>query len=350
MFPATFVLRTKGCGNSEATRREQLQQIYASGVPFFTKTAIREAVRAFDSILIDGHSEKSVFITGVDGATVAFRLRVGEIVSGSSTAFILKEPRLCYHPIEMMMGLIQPCSACSPSVHDHECGYLPMSVCHEADQIDATTREVIQYYPMPPKTEIQEDFIKYYGKWRASEAFCRLKSIFQGRVDSVKLPTGINKVVAFALGSHAFGQSERAASASQHALVLSVRGFLQAKGGTNVTCYAQDPDYQTVDRVMLSTLGVTVLDDPRALLEIDQESVVVAIHPAIPVRQIVADITRPAVLIWHRDTYKRRLLETNDPTSPRVERMLKEHYVEVECPFDSELFRDTTVYVRKLPF
>jgi hypothetical protein len=52
----------------------------------------------------------------------------------------------------------------------------------------------------------------------------------------------------------------------------------------------------------LAEFGFTVLDDPRALLEVGNRSVVVSFAPDSPLRQIVADIARPAALIWPRVT------------------------------------------------
>ena len=43
---------------------------------------------------------------------------------------------------------------------------------------------------------------------------------------------------------------------------------------------------------------IIVIDDPRAFLEVDEASVVIALAPDIPARQIIADLTRPAILLW----------------------------------------------------
>jgi uncharacterized sporulation protein YeaH/YhbH (DUF444 family) len=63
--------------------------MYDAGVPFLTKAGIREAVRAIDIILVDGRSQDCVPIRGIDGATVTFRPRMGEVISGKETTFIL---------------------------------------------------------------------------------------------------------------------------------------------------------------------------------------------------------------------------------------------------------------------
>lgn len=40
-----------------------------------------------------------------------------------------------------------------------------------------------------------------------------------------------------------------------------------------------------------------MVDDPQIFLEIDEETAVMAFDPIIPVRQITADIARPAMMI-----------------------------------------------------
>jgi hypothetical protein len=53
---------------------------------------------------------------------------------------------------------------------------------------------------------------------------------------------------------------------------------------------------------VLGEEGVVVMEDPRAFLEVDEASVVIAVASDICVRQIVADLARPAVVIWDRVT------------------------------------------------
>ncbi len=60
--------------------------------------------------------------------------------------------------------------------------------------------------------------------------------------------------------------------------------------------------YVDTDKEVLGRVGVTVVDDPRGFLEVDDNSVVICVAPNVPVKQIIADIARPAVLIWNRVT------------------------------------------------
>ncbi|KAK3904685.1 hypothetical protein C8A05DRAFT_31504 [Staphylotrichum tortipilum] len=107
-----------------------------------------------------------------------------------------------------------------------------------------------------------------------------------------------------------------------------------------VKCYAQDPVYEDVDHEVLGELGMTVLEHPRGFLEVDEAAVVFSLAPNVAVRQVVADIARPAVMVWERVCEIPRegdwvgRAEQSDNISPRVEEMIKDY---TELPFPSEL-------------
>ena len=97
-------------------------------------------------------------------------------------------------------------------------------------------------------------------------------------------------------------------SATQHVLLLELRNFFNGRkmksgGGAKVAdvkCSAQDPLYTEVDRKVLEKEGVAVVDDPEGFLKVDEKTAVVCVYPNVPIRQIIADIARPAVIIWDR--------------------------------------------------
>lgn len=180
---------------------------------------------------------------------------------------------------------------------------LPIAVLHNA-------RDTANPMPLLSKWRVERMFQLHNEQWSASETFTRLKCIFLGQTDNA-LSAHIDKVVAYACGSMASAardadcRYDQRRSIWQHAMVLSIRDFLLARCGNTeakgeVRCFVQDPIYEDVDKVFLNEAGVSVLDDPRAHLEVDETSVVVGVSPMIPLRQIVADIARPAVLIWAR--------------------------------------------------
>jgi hypothetical protein len=97
-------------------------------------------------------------------------------------------------------------------------------------------------------------------------------------------------------------------SVTQHVLLLELRNFFNGRkmksgGGAEVAdvkCSAQDPLYTEVDRKVLEKEGVAVVDDPEGFLKVDEKTAVVCVYPNVPIRQIIADIARPAVIIWDR--------------------------------------------------
>lgn len=113
----------------------------------------------------------------------------------------------------------------------------------------------------------------------------------------------INKIVAVALA--AISRGDRNRSAFQHALVLTLQEWLRTQQKT-FSSYAQDPDYKSVDKAVLGEHGIEVIDDPRAWLEIDERSILFSCAPNVPVKEVVADIARPAVVIWERVDYNDR--------------------------------------------
>jgi hypothetical protein len=184
--------------------------------------------------------------------------------------------------------------------------YLPMLVQHETDRRNKHTKEII--HPSTPAThhELQSIFRALRQQWRTTESFLRIQSLFTGGQAGIPpIPSGINKVIALSCSTMAFDNTLRPRSAAQHALALSIRDLLRLRegpAGEEVKCYAQDPIYQPVDKSVLGEEGVVVMEDPRAFLEVDEASVVIAVASDICVRQIVADLARPAVVIWDRVT------------------------------------------------
>ncbi len=138
----------------------------------------------------------------------------------------------------------------------------------------------------------------------ASKEFVQLKSTLA----SVAILPGIEKIVAFACATMNCAGNDITRSMAQHALALAVRDFLanivttgaDGEGAGGIQCYAQDPIYTPVDEQVLSEAGFVVVDDPRAFLEVDEASVIIAMNPDIPLRQIIADLARPAIMIWNK--------------------------------------------------
>ncbi|KAF7546005.1 hypothetical protein G7Z17_g8748 [Cylindrodendrum hubeiense] len=116
---------------------------------------------------------------------------------------------------------------------------------------------------------------------------------------------------------------------------------------------------------VLGSHGITVLDGVKGFLEVDDSTVVVTVSPNVPVKQIIADLARPAIIIWNRvtpaeedttewtkETFGPEGVETwlspygTDPDSARVRSMVQSQYALFPFPTD-ENFPDVEIYIRK---
>lgn len=296
-----------------AKNRAKIQDLYApinaiydSGTPFFTKAAIASLVRQIDESGVHRVQTEplslNLSIVGIDGRTVDTSLQLG-----------VKDPTLSRFPREdgavLMKAMLSidlhpadhltSIASIHASYFDPRIAFLPMTVDVVTVPVLPATGELIldDDTPIRPESETRATLQQEKAKWDAGAACRELIATLQGVADAGRLPR-VDKVVAFAC--HRPSVVERAERvAAEHALVLSIRDFFAQRSET-VQCYAQDPMYEDVDRTMLGELGMTVLDHPRGFLEVDEATVVFSQAPLVAVRQIVADIARPAVMVWDK--------------------------------------------------
>jgi hypothetical protein len=178
-------------------------------------------------------------------------------------------------------------------------GFCPLRVHHWQVLRNKQTKNVWEF-PIASCAAVEQLLKEAIQSWEQSETCQRLKIALQ----DADLPCEITTVVGFACGDMAFldGSLDRAQrSASQHALLLTLQSVLQEKNKTKkgqILCYTQDPIYNTVDKTVLGNFGIEVIDDPEGFLQVDDGSVVFSCAPNIPVKQVIADLARPAILIW----------------------------------------------------
>ena len=135
-------------------------------------------------------------------------------------------------------------------------------------------------------------------QWDASPDCRRLRDLFDAMV-----PQTVNKIVAFACSTMTTNDGQER-SVMQHGMAVTMLDILKRRRPDeqqpDIRCFAQDPAYTDTDEEILGGAGVAVVQDPRGFLEVDDQTVVVSISPNIPIRQIITDIARPAVLIWDK--------------------------------------------------
>ncbi|KAG7291197.1 hypothetical protein NEMBOFW57_001209 [Staphylotrichum longicolle] len=178
--------------------------------------------------------------------------------------------------------------------------YLPVEVVHSTEVRNAHTNEVVDLWPTADHVTVKSRFEQAKCSLVATEHFARIKS----SLGSIVIPLGIDKIVAFGCSTISSLKDDSVVSSmAQHSLALMIRDFLVDLYGEHsrtIQCYPENPFYAPIDNLVLSEAGFTIIDDLRAFLEVDETSVVIAMDPDIPVRQIVADTARPAMMVWNK--------------------------------------------------
>ncbi|KAJ5121426.1 uncharacterized protein N7515_009387 [Penicillium bovifimosum] len=334
-----------------------IDRAYTSGVPFFTKRAIQHV---WDQIKRNPAPGSPILFKDITGTPVACKVQTGHVEfwrrpDGSKLQYVYKEIILGYD--------------CRASLRDHLANHVasgfrpqtyapcPIYLQHVASELDIETKQITRG-PAPLNREVTERSMEdKTQRWIKSPACDKLKAILSSSVKDHE----INKIVAFSLGSpskqwandrglEVFVQIIRVRSEFQHGLLKTLLEWLQGRGDKDqVRCYTQDPLYTEVDKQILGESGIEVIGDPRGWLEADERSVLFTVAPTVPVKEIIADITRPAVIIWDRVGFNDSLGNGNpnpDPDSPRVRQMM-EGYECYEFGPHPKLFCNIVVYVRK---
>ncbi len=128
---------------------------------------------------------------------------------------------------------------------------------------------------------------------------------FHALLSGLSLPTQIGKIVVFGLGrSLAEGNVEARITTKvmeifQKIIACLVRNVVKARrrqlGGSchnsEIPCFVQNDAYQDIDVRFHPVRGIRLLDDPLGFWEVDETTVVVAVNPFLPVRQITTYCT-----------------------------------------------------------
>lgn len=160
------------------------------------------------------------------------------------------------------------------------------------------TKETVSDFPVESHEAVDDLFKTSVQAWGESEACKKFKAI----LTSVHIPCMIRKVIGLACGEMISVDEFARRSAFQHALLITVQGLLQQmnKSKDEILCYAQDPVYSDIDKLLLEEANIRILDDPQAFLEIDDSSFIFSAAPDVPVKQIIADLARPAIIVWDK--------------------------------------------------
>ncbi|KAI2627448.1 hypothetical protein GGS26DRAFT_599331 [Hypomontagnella submonticulosa] len=345
--------------NSEAISNDIIA-MYDSGVPLFSKDILRQVgrqLKEYDEGLLEDHK---IHVKNMKGEDVEITLNpdepTGWVEWRCNHGDRRTKPYIFYRSIQKLidqedMSASDPQKACLaigilfPDPKEH-------GSAHESTFFVLTLTKLFQ--------ATRED-------WEANNAYAQVKTLLKANQQQL---SKVKDIVAFALGRLTNGQEFDYCCTYQHAFVLSIQrilsemttstkplGLLQTlrkalsknKVDHPVEVYAQDPAYLGPDREVLGAAGITVLNDPNGFLQVGETSMLVSIAANVPIHQVIADIARPAAIIW--DEHEAAINGPDahfcaDPSSPRVEKMLNDEYVRFKLPSVPHL-RDLVLYIRR---
>ncbi|KAM3565432.1 hypothetical protein ARSEF4850_001386 [Beauveria asiatica] len=337
--PHAALLRRRQLYRSMAASQTLLSQIYDSGLPLFTKAALADLAAQIDAAVADPAQLQPMRVTGLDGQVVAFPLLTGR-------AHHVDDAHIC------VLNAARLLDACRDDTLYHPIrAHLPLEIAHLVEKrlaVPPPRRFLDHRLPAADDDDANSLRLRLHT--------CRARSphhlLLRALVSALPLSRRIRNVVALACGSPETTTTMTTAvaghrSVTQHALVLALRDVL---GGGQVACMTQDAGYYTAtDKVVLKGERVAVVDDPRGYLEVGDETVVVAVWPGnVPVWDVVCDVARPAVLVWHQDAEPPgNDGDCGDPATWRVRNMLRHEYVKVSTPPENDCLDEVAVYIRK---
>ncbi|CAI7670689.1 unnamed protein product [Penicillium crustosum] len=326
-----------------------IDRLYESGVPFFTKELIQDM---WDQIKQDPVHGDKILTKDITGAVVECDVETGKVrqwrVDDMELEYVCKELVLSYQCRASLRRELdwedytfqhwEPCS---------------VNIMHRTHEWDRKSEKTIPRRGPLGREVVIKTFQDKTQEWKESPACEKLKTILSSSAKDHE----IDKVIGFALGTMSrecinedgtLNTRSAWRSASQHALLITMTEWLQERDHKEkVLFYSQDPEYSEVDEKILEEAGIEVIEDPRGWLEVDENSIVLSIAPNVPVKEIITDIARPAVIIWCRVEFMDGLVRgLTDPDSSRVRAMM-EGYELYEFGPDSELFSDIALYIRK---
>ncbi|KAI0100529.1 hypothetical protein GGR51DRAFT_532356 [Nemania sp. FL0031] len=201
----------------------EIQSLYDSGTPFFTKDNIRKAGEELEHFR-KGERENGANITmkGVNGADYQVFVRAPVSVPPSIIQIFGGEKWVIhYSSINHLTTFLHP----DISLYNPQSAYLPM-------RISAIIRRFINYdaslYEKPPAPPA-DDFSTYQAfeqEWKTSQHYAQFHQILTG----IEIPFALTKVIAVTLGSLTTKSQIRKNRFLQHTFVSAIHATLVRRG------------------------------------------------------------------------------------------------------------------------
>ncbi|KAJ5498588.1 hypothetical protein N7453_007639 [Penicillium expansum] len=337
--PGTRPLKEWPCSPDKVM--ELLTAWYDSDKPFFKKQDLENVSNQLNrryNTRKNNSKKQLISVKGLTGSKISYEVVTGQNHTGAAMNedWEIQQPNIRYSCYEQLISSVE-----YGKVKLEE-AFFPLQIEHSMLVRASDTKLPISV----PYIENSE------ANWKESPEWEILKGLLK------RVPTHeIHKIIGIASGSMEFGADDgdcTRRSAVQHSLMIALKEEIEDMKDAEVRCYAQEPRYTAVDAWALAEHGCQVLEDPQALLEIDNDCILFSCCPAIPLKEITADFARPVMLIWDRVVYggNRRFSPMHNPNSTRVVNMVEDEYDcysfwdlhdTVLAPFMSEL----VVYIRR---
>ncbi|KAI0402525.1 hypothetical protein F4802DRAFT_349761 [Xylaria palmicola] len=164
------------------------------------------------------------------------------------------------------------------------------------------------YDAAPDRTKITGRLQKLRAWWPHPK-----RKILENALKRQNLPPTINKMVCFGVGA---GVDSRSADWTEHEGAATIHMTIQGQLPRPVRLlshYINDTEPPPDTLTFLEKMGFETVgrDGVGGFLEVDRNTVVFSVNPHQPVKQVLAELTRPAVIITH--TFRRSDLEWSPP-------------------------------------
>ncbi|KAI1380561.1 hypothetical protein F4677DRAFT_440894 [Hypoxylon crocopeplum] len=280
-----------------------------------------------DSLREGTLKDNRLVLKGLDGVAVDFNLDPGRKILYHDQKHEIAEPYIHYKSIEELT-----LNRKVVYVNLRE-AYLPIS-------LDYPTTCSWKHTPI---LNLLQAFESMKIEWESSEFYGKLQDLLA----SVQMTSIVRKTIAFSCGDLIRDSKVYDRGIFQHLILLAIWKWFSTRveGQIATQCYAQDPIYSDQGKEVLAGVGVTVLNDPKAFLETDESSVVMSFCSNAPIKQIITDISRPAIIIWDKVERSETHYLCADSVSSRVADMLSKEYLEMEFPYHKHIGK-VSMYVR----
>ncbi|KAI1147962.1 hypothetical protein F4825DRAFT_470804 [Nemania diffusa] len=317
-----------------------IRSLYDGDIPLFTKHGLRRAGQQLDQYAEGKLENNEMLIDNIKGNTIRVPIPglLDLVFLAGHKLVVNRRPLIKYGTIQCLTAKVEF------PIWNPDTAYLTLDPVYVYTSPNSNTTLSASKLEQLLKTSKLE--------WESTPQYAALATL----VASSPVLSKARKIVGFALGPvvgpDSVGERDNC-SLMQYCLLLSLRELVAARssssssGSDEVRCFAQDPDLCPAAAEALQSAGVAVLDDPYAFTEVDDATVVVSISPNVPVKQVIAEIARPAAIMWLAASVdEEKGIRLTDPTSTKVEGMLENEYVDLNFPY-YEPFRDITLYARK---